>query len=991
MDQFFEESVRQQILYGVAASLLAALVIFLWQRILRILRLVPQGLGVGFQWLLGPGSQKTDYLTRLDAELFQIRHPWMKEKQVLQDILVPVTLDTSHIPNRGSGAAQNIEVVLREIFSNRTRDGLRDNTGAHNRVVLLGGPGSGKSVALRMATRLKDSIFSGQTTPLPVHLTFAEYRDAGFDLVAAVVRSLESRGFPGKDIISNVNPVGSSETLAKRLRQGAVFVLVDALDELDVRDRARAARKIAADLRAHPSIPAILTCRSAFWTGQIRLPHRIVLRMADLSPTIVREFISRWKFRPPKTHQELVSLIGQYRHIGELARNPLMLTIVAFLYSQPKYRLPENRAQFYEVCVRALIEEWDQAQNPERANRFDRPHKEHILASLAFAHFNGGDRDSDINENWALKHLALTMENDLGLRRADNVKMLDEIVSNSGLLLRVSDAGLRFPHQTFLEFFTALWLLDTSDVDFLLERIEQDRSGWREVALLFCGLNTNKATSSRVLTTLLRLDCELSVAALCDSRIFEASVAREILGAAREEIAGPSKVAIVEKLGYLAADTRSSLASEASVILEREFQVTIREGLPDSEFAKKLLVAYLQNPTDEKLAMVLSRVGEVHLGEMIPSLGETAIVLLSRILCGDSLTAAGKTSFIDGLRQANAIALLLEILCSLTLDRSTRHEALVALARNSRLSEFWKEIDSDKFQRHELVSECYDLDLGSWPWPEPVTPSGRIWLQEVVVAVSEQLFTLRRQALFAEVDSRVLTCAYGEALQKETAGKRQISAPDILDRTTLAVLRSVWLKLKSPMALRWISGHKSFAMLTALFTFILSGTASSLALAAASEFVESGGSVPMTAHVSVYLVAVLVVGILACFTGLVHDGLEEVLSYGLAGIVISLTLGPLYAFSQFTSIRRVGTTIESRFRFTLAFILSGLGIAVFLLAGLDFAFKAIWSLSVFAQSILILVMRWDDTDLVSYPICPNSQTSELVAFMLRDSDSIIPS
>ncbi|HYN78867.1 MAG TPA: hypothetical protein VES73_13885 [Lamprocystis sp. (in: g-proteobacteria)] len=39
-----------------------------------------------------------------------------------------------------------------------------------------------------------------------------------------------------------------------------------------------------------------------------------------------------------------------------------------------KYRLPDNRTQFYEVCSRAVLEEWDQTQSCDRANQFDRPH-----------------------------------------------------------------------------------------------------------------------------------------------------------------------------------------------------------------------------------------------------------------------------------------------------------------------------------------------------------------------------------------------------------------------------------------------------------------------------------------------------------------------------------------------------------------------------------------------------------------------------------------
>jgi predicted NACHT family NTPase len=255
----------------------------------------------------------------------------MKEGQTLRDILVPVVVGSEAMKE----GVDDLSVVLPRLLTR-----LGDTA---PRVVIMGGPGSGKSVALRVIARDAWSLVDArQQLPLiPVLLTFADYRRAQFNLTEALVESMCRHGFLSRAGLDRRE--AARKFMQESLGTGRVLILLDALDELDFGDRSEAARRLNSDLRAYPLAPAIITCREAAWRGQFSFPGQIVVRMADFTPAAIRQFVHNWSFQLPKSARELLAVIQEQPHVGQLARNPLMLTIIAFLYSQPKYRLPENR------------------------------------------------------------------------------------------------------------------------------------------------------------------------------------------------------------------------------------------------------------------------------------------------------------------------------------------------------------------------------------------------------------------------------------------------------------------------------------------------------------------------------------------------------------------------------------------------------------------------------------------------------------------------
>ena len=171
--------------------------------------------------------------------------------------------------------------------------------------------------------------------------------------------------------------------------------------------------------------------------------------------------------------------------IKALARNPLLLTIIAYLYTDiVDFVLPNSRAEFYSEVTDVLLNKWKGGHN-----QFKPAQKRLVLQHLALFNQDSGEikdrRSIDLKTVLAQVKIVLP---DLNLAEEMVEPLLDEIVERSGLLLTI-DGGERyqFAHLTLQEFFAAAELRDKPKE--LLQRFQADPDIWRETVKLWCGLD----------------------------------------------------------------------------------------------------------------------------------------------------------------------------------------------------------------------------------------------------------------------------------------------------------------------------------------------------------------------------------------------------------------------------------------------------------------------------------------------------------------------
>ncbi|MEO0489372.1 MAG: NACHT domain-containing protein, partial [Cyanobacteria bacterium J06659_2] len=464
--------------------------------------------------------------------------------QVHKDLIIPFRRNRPPLP------MQEVYVPLKVAVSDNLKANQVDayqTMATHRRLMVTGPPGSGKSMLLKHIALTYDSgrLVGLADSLVPVLLELHRLNNPNLtpeQLIDAIVAAF------GRNRFAN-----AKQFVQRSLRQGTLLLLLDGLDEVNKDARTTVVRRINDLLKQYSQCRVIVTCRTAVYKGEFDGIAEKTLEVVEFSDQQIRRFLGAWEaeFPPSKSIDQLLQTLQDRPKIVELARNPLLLTIIAYLYTDPTFVLPRSRAEFYQKATNILLEQWQQDFNRYRAND-----KRRVLEHLALYNQDQGlsqqqDRRS-IGYETVLAEIRGILPN-LDLNPSDSKPLLDEIVERSGLLLKI-DGGDRyqFAHLTLQEYFAAAALLN--DEAGLIERFQKDIGAWREVVKLWCGLAQNSTTMIR---SIYAIDALTAFECLADAREVEPTLADEIIEHFKGELgASAQNELLVKAFGAVAADDR---------------------------------------------------------------------------------------------------------------------------------------------------------------------------------------------------------------------------------------------------------------------------------------------------------------------------------------------------------------------------------------------------------------------------------------------------
>lgn len=273
------------------------------------------------------------------------------------------------------------------------------------RFVILGAPGTGKSTLCRLlaiwlagGTELAGVRVSEDILPL-----FVQFRDYVAQLEYAPNQGLVE--FLVSHAQSALSVRLSSRLLEERLEQGHAVLILDGLDEVShVAQRAATRDRVQSFCSSFPRVPVLVSSRVAGYEDapldSNELDH---LSIAPWSDSEIETFIGVWYENAEPydadsrrlSAEKLLTRLRNDEGARELARNPLMATLLALTHSKGR-ELPSDRAQLFENCVRTLLEDWPDAHH-RKSDEIAIDLQERYLSDLALAmqcsrpsHSNGG-------------------------------------------------------------------------------------------------------------------------------------------------------------------------------------------------------------------------------------------------------------------------------------------------------------------------------------------------------------------------------------------------------------------------------------------------------------------------------------------------------------------------------------------------------------------------------------------------------------------------
>jgi hypothetical protein len=640
----------------------------------------------------------------------------------------------------------------------------------HKRLMVVGEPGSGKSVFLR---RLALAYAEGELDHIPILLELHRLSELTNWLQTYLVDVLTRNDFPNAESFVQMG-----------LENGFFILLFDGLDEVPTDQRKRVVRHIKDLLDRYNNCRVIITCRTAVYHGEFDNWVNQKLEIVEFSDQQIQSFLASWGDMPAgKSADHLIGNLRERPNIMALARNPLLLTIIAYLYTDTPFVLPHSRAEFYDKSISELLEKWDQEK--DKHNQYKASHKRLILQRLAL--FNqesakaGSEDRRSIDLTTVLREIKTVLPS-LTLQDEDAQPILDEIVERSGLMLAI-DGGTKyqFTHLTLQEFFAAQALKDKEPE--LLARFQQDPDIWLETIKLWCGLEHDSTHFIEVIyaqNPLVGFEC------LADAQQISPGFVDKVLVEMQTRLrTDPTIDGVISRaFATVAADPRP----RGQVLFANLSQMVVDTSL---NFQRRLAVASILARTNlPQAAEVLAQHAEVmpdirpHLVQM----GDLAVLALTRQMTTGEVWRLDALYDIGTPQAAKKLAMLIWESSETAYHVAWRLAALLPKAgveetlqqltctptqrQKERLGWIWAPFDEDSQSPLSVIAGrvahlLHTSPADTLPAEDRFTPDPRLVIPLCTVAVQpEKLNTLseqRRKNLGDEIQSRLLL--HGEVTQ----------------------------------------------------------------------------------------------------------------------------------------------------------------------------------------------------------------------------------
>lgn len=439
------------------------------------------------------------YRAYLSAELGQITLEGLPADEevgsrriALEDLYVPLAVESFDPPERtehpeDSGpdyedldSAELVDVLAAHDGDPEDEplaiDSIGEVLGRHERVAILGGPGTGKSTLIKRlgvayAVPGNRELVADDLPPTDWLPIFLRCRSLGSDSRQPIRQLLEEIPVRGEfpDLVD-----GFRALLGRALSEGRAMLLIDGLDEIsDQGDRVAFVQQLRTFLGTYPNVRMVLTSRITGFriVGGAMSGMCARYGLAEFDDDDIEHLTRAWHATVfgesgeiDRDAKKLAGEIVNDHRVRQLARNPLLLTTL-LLVKRWVGKLPEKRAVLYDKAIEVLLMTW----NVEAHRPIDLEEAVPQLAHVAYDLAARGTQSVNSGELTALLAQARReMPEIFGFARTTVAEFVDRIESRSSLLVmtgHVVEAGqlvptYEFQHLTFQEYLAAVALVE---------------------------------------------------------------------------------------------------------------------------------------------------------------------------------------------------------------------------------------------------------------------------------------------------------------------------------------------------------------------------------------------------------------------------------------------------------------------------------------------------------------------------------------------------
>lgn len=401
----------------------------------------------------------------------------------------------------------------------------------YRRLVLLGGPGSGKSAFVNtLAIRLASAATLGKMNAPKAKDKSAQSLAADFGLpLRLLVREmgpeLAKLDLPWEDAekcrapladmvrqcwkaeLARAKAVDAWKLADAALRKGAATMIFDGLDEVPLAIRQRARQAISAAIGAYKKARCIVTCRTRSYTSAVSLDgfESIGLELFDRDKikafvgAFYRATVNRNNLSEDQIKERIEELTqAALGRLAKLSSTPLLLMVMAIVH-RSSISLPTEKVKLFDLAIDVLFSRWQMHTHElvisAKVKRFlgDEQLRRKVLERIAYDTHAAQSRLNDVEAALSRYEILPWLETTeyLGPGAAE---FLDYVDQTSGLLIGHGGgdgvtgppATYGFPHRQFQEHLAGRYMIQGSPIRRRKTYLERAGEGdfWSEPAQL---------------------------------------------------------------------------------------------------------------------------------------------------------------------------------------------------------------------------------------------------------------------------------------------------------------------------------------------------------------------------------------------------------------------------------------------------------------------------------------------------------------------------
>jgi len=333
-------------------------------------------------------------------------------------------------------------------------------------LIILGDVGAGKTTTMKYVCKQliesNNENFSTYGFPIRILLRNLGQSQSIFDKLRQILGiqiyytgrhpTVEEERYQQKKEQTDV----TRKVVIKYLEELKPLIIIDGFDEINEAKQKELFVELNELYLKNIKAKVILTCRSAEF--EIDLPNSEVFEICPLNEIQIKAFVYNWLDEDDYETQTFIKQL-KTTPFEDAAIRPLTLAHLCALYRKYK-RIPNQPKSIYKRIVNLLIEDWDVQRGITRTSSFSNfeiDKKLDFLYSLAYE-ITIQTGEKTFNEELLLS-IFDKIHNNFQISKIERRKVIKEIESETGLIIKTSHDTFEFAHSSIQEYLTAEYIV----------------------------------------------------------------------------------------------------------------------------------------------------------------------------------------------------------------------------------------------------------------------------------------------------------------------------------------------------------------------------------------------------------------------------------------------------------------------------------------------------------------------------------------------------